>query len=231
MLVSFHSLALDFYAWSEERYVRFMTATLDLSLPVNLMTDAAGLVPTIGTATAANTVISNSQLLSGSTAGIGSVLGPLLGTAIGMFAGNVPAIAVPSIPLPSTGGTSAGNIQIQIPQSGIQGLSEGTSRYIALFANLQYVSNTRTHVSAGIARNEHDVPSVPAYDPHVYEFGPDFAVEQLPHIVLHLDAPNSADHDVEYTYRADGMTWCTMDAIERDHGERSVVHRPRRAPH
>ena len=211
MLVNFHSLALDFYAFSEERYVRFMTVTTDLSLPVNLMTDTGGLRPTLGMATTANAVVSNQQPLLGTTqASLGGVVASVIGTAVGQFAGSIPAIAIPSIPLPSTGGMSAGNINIQIPgMGGIQGLSEGTgtaaSRYIALFANLQYVSNSG-HIAPPHLETSLSFERI-AYDPAIYTGGTTFTPDQLPHIRLHIQTPETFGHDVEYTYRVDGMTW------------------------
>lgn len=50
LTITLPRVALDFYTWSEERYVRFMTLTTDISLPVNLQPDAMGLQPALGEA-------------------------------------------------------------------------------------------------------------------------------------------------------------------------------------
>ncbi len=202
MKLTFTQLAIDFYAWSEERYVRFMTVTTDLGIPINLMTDASGsLRPVLGTATTANTVVTNSSMLSAMPAQLAGVLGPLLGTAIGMFAGNVPPINLPSIPLPGAAGAS---VQIQIPTSGVQGVDESGSRFLGLFANLHYVPPARP---ATIALDTNATLEMLPFDRTVYQFREGFTEDQLPHVRLRLSTPSDFGHDVEYTYRIDDLTW------------------------
>lgn len=214
MRVEFPRLAVDFYAWSEERYVRFMTVTTDLTIPVNLTQEATGLRPVVGMARTANTSVTNTQLLyNAMPAQLAAVLDSLLGTAIGMFAGRLPTFALPSVPVPGTDGMPVGSIEIQVPMGGIQGLSEGTSRYVALFANLQY-----RRAGAMMSTAELDATAAidpPVFDPHVYDFGPDFRVENLPRVRLRMGVANDFGHEVEYSYRVDEMGWSawTRDSV------------------
>ena len=62
--VGLKQVSLDFYIFSLDRFIRFMTATFDLQVPVNLTVDAmSGLTPVINQIGVNNGVVTNSQLL------------------------------------------------------------------------------------------------------------------------------------------------------------------------
>ncbi len=89
--VALPSFALDFYVWSEDRYVRGFTFTADLTIPINIQSSAAGIQPVLGTLAIANQVITNKILITDdptqvatSLSGVlGSIVGSLLGSGIG----------------------------------------------------------------------------------------------------------------------------------------------------
>ncbi|MEO8875894.1 MAG: hypothetical protein ABI461_09925, partial [Polyangiaceae bacterium] len=71
LTISMPQFAIDFYIWSDDRYVRAMTYTADLSIPINLSThvDATtnpngGLLPVLGTIGVTNASVTNSPLLT-----------------------------------------------------------------------------------------------------------------------------------------------------------------------
>jgi hypothetical protein len=53
----------DFYIWSTDRFIRFMTATFDLDVPVNLTVTKDGLLPVLDKIGVSNGVVTNSELL------------------------------------------------------------------------------------------------------------------------------------------------------------------------
>jgi hypothetical protein len=206
MSLEFSRLAIDFYAWSEERYVRFMTVTTDLTMPVNLTQEMAGLRPVLGMPRTRNTAVSNTELLTNANAEqLAGILDGLLGTAIGMFANNLSPISLPAIAVPGAGGMSVGNINIEIPAEGIQGVFEGASRYLGLFANLQY-RRAGAMMSTLELDTQAQLERLP-FDARVYQFDEQFRLERLPRVRLRLGAVESFGRDLEFSYRVDGMGW------------------------
>ncbi len=204
LLISFQQLAIDFYAWSEERYVRFMTVNTDMTIPMNLVTDTTGLRPTLGMVRTANTTVSNSQLIREMPANISTAIEALLGSAIGMFAGNLPSVALPSIPVPGPGGMPVGSIAINVPAMGVQGTTEGASRFLGIFANLRY---RRTGMMQTIEMDTRAELERLPFDASVYEFRDGWTVDQLPRFRLRMSVPETFGRDVEYAYRVDDLAW------------------------
>ncbi len=206
-------VALDFYTWSEERYVRFMTLTTDISLPVNLQADAMGLTPTLGEARVemVDTVI-NPQLISNDPALIGPLVQGVLGPALSMVGGAINPIALPSIPLPGSGGMSLGDVRITVPPRGVQGVTEGASRFLGIFAALAYVP-------AGMR------PDTLALDTTATLEGVDvnralwtadgLRAENRPRVTFTVGTPNDFGHRAEYSFRIDRGTWSTFSTETR----------------
>ena len=70
LTITFERLAVDFYVWSLDRFLRAFTYTADVTLPINLQTGKdpktnpnGGLVPAIGDIKVSNGVVTNSDLL------------------------------------------------------------------------------------------------------------------------------------------------------------------------
>ncbi len=136
--VKLKQVALDFYIFSLDRFIRFMTATFDLDVPVNLTVSSAGLTPVINQIGVANGVVTNSQLLSENPASLASSLGDLLGSLVGQqLAGSLKAINLNSS-LASLG------LQLYIPDTvdgmgspGLRKLTKGTDNYLGIFGGFQ----------------------------------------------------------------------------------------------
>jgi len=225
LTVTFQRLQLDFYAWSEERYVRFMTVQTDLTVPMNLTLDNMGgqvsLRPVIGTVSSTNTTIFNTDLVpqvQGPVAmQLATLLNGLLGSTVGMFTGNIPGFSLPQIPVPNpSGGNPIGRITISVMQTGVRGVREGTEGFLGLFADLRYCSNSTTP-PPGITRcaampdsleirATAELERLPI-DPTVFEHLEQASLDALPKVRLQMGAVSTFNRNIEYSYRVDQMTW------------------------
>jgi MYXO-CTERM domain-containing protein len=100
MRVQIANFAIDFYAFVDDRYVRIMTLTSDIDLPISLDVDAMGqLVPLIGDVSSAftNLRVSNSELLAESPEDLAQSFPTLLGVAVGTLTSSLKPIALPSL--------------------------------------------------------------------------------------------------------------------------------------
>ncbi len=128
--------SIDFYIWSMDRYVRAMTFTGDMTIPVNLSTAVdpttnpnGGLLPQLGSIVVANPVVTNSELLTDPPATVATGLGNLFGAIAGQLTGALKPISLAS-------SLSKYGLGMTIPDGGIRKLSKGTDDYLAIFADL-----------------------------------------------------------------------------------------------
>lgn len=205
-------LALDFYAWSEERYVRFMTLTTDAVVGVNLESDAGGLLPRLGMLRTENITVTNNTLLSNNPALIGTSLQAILGPALGMIGGGLSPISIPGFDVPGSGGRPLGRVAISIPPNGVQGVTEGANRFLGLFAGLAFTP-------AGAMPIAVKLDTTAALDAvHVNRdlFTVDgFRRENLPRVSFHAATPNDFGHDAEFSWRLDRQTWSSFSRETR----------------
>jgi hypothetical protein len=194
LTLRFERLALDVMVWSEERYVRALTVTTDVTAPLTLQRDAGGLRPSLGRVTTAATVVTGSALVSDPTARLAVSFDALLGTAVGMLAGSIPTIAIPSIPVPGAMGMPVGTVAIELPEGGLRAVEEGGSRFLGLFMDLRYRRAARPSVA--VAETDASVLGV---DP----------VSDTARVRVRVAPGASAvsEQAHEYATRVDGMTW------------------------
>ena len=195
----FERLALDLYVWSEERYVRALTVTTDATIPVGL-TEMMGLRPVIGTVATAQTTVTNNVLVSETPMRLATSLEAILGVAFGQLGGSIPAIALPSIPIPGPMGAPVGTVDLQLPEGSLLGVEEMSSRFLGLYPNLRYTPMRRSL-------------EIPA------DTGATLVEEGARHVGdavrVRADRGESiVPGEHEYAWRVDGMTWShwTRDA-------------------
>ncbi len=128
------SFALDFYVWSDDRYVRMLTFTGDVTIPMNIQSSSAGIQPVLGNLAIANAAVTNEVLISEPPATVATALSGVLTAVVGQVLGaGIPAIN-PGSALASYG------LSLTIPPGGItriqQATDAGTESYLGLFANL-----------------------------------------------------------------------------------------------
>ncbi|MBW2457180.1 MAG: WWE domain-containing protein, partial [Deltaproteobacteria bacterium] len=135
--LTLNEVSLDFYVWSLDRYIRVMTATMDLSVPINLDVSSEGLQPVIEEIGIANVTVDNAELLRQEPALIGTALQDLLGGLVGDFVGGALA------PIDVNGLLSGLGLSLEIPPSGqgtpspgLRKLTKDSDDFLGIFATL-----------------------------------------------------------------------------------------------
>ena len=133
--VSLPQFAIDFYVWNDDRYVRAMTYTADLSIPINLSTHVdpktnpnGGLLPVLGTIGVTNASVTNSALLTDDPTTIAAGLTSLLGGIAGQLLGSLKPIDLSS-------SLATYGLAITIPDGAIRKLTKGSDDFVGLFAD------------------------------------------------------------------------------------------------
>ncbi|MBM4373639.1 MAG: hypothetical protein FJ095_01030 [Deltaproteobacteria bacterium] len=132
------SMAIDFYVWSLDRFIRAMTVTTDLQVPANLSVTPEGLTPVIKAIKLSNTSVSNhEQLLRDDPAAIAEALEGLVGQLVGGALGGALS------PIDLNGSLASLGLTLQIPESmngkgspGLRKLTKGTDDFLGIFAAL-----------------------------------------------------------------------------------------------
>ncbi len=135
-------VAFDFYVWSLDRYVRALTATMDLDVPANLIVTPEGLQPVIEKLGVANTTVTNADLIRENPAQIATMLEGFVGDMVGSLLGDaLPPVDISTM-LASTG------LELQIPPTvegkgspGLRKLSKNNDAFLGLFATLAIASS------------------------------------------------------------------------------------------
>src|SRR5262249_44895931 len=140
------------------RYVRAMTFTADMGVPINLSTAKdknnpnGGVAPVLGDLDVKNPKVTNSDLLTDDPAVVATSLAGLLGGIARQFlAGGMKPIDLSST-LASFG------LALRVPDGGIRKLSKGSDDYVAIFANLEKSMNAayEADISAKLVSKEVD---------------------------------------------------------------------------
>ena len=130
------SLSIDFYVWSLDRFIRFMTYTVDVDLPLNLSSTPEGLVPVLEKINLNNATVTNNSLLEEDPAKIAASLTDLVGSQLGSLLGG----ALPAVNLNDS--LASLGITLNIPETvegqgspGLRKLSKGSDNYLGIFAS------------------------------------------------------------------------------------------------
>jgi hypothetical protein len=130
-------LAVDFYVFSHDRFVRVFTYTADVTVPVDLQTGKSadnpngGLLPVIGDLVIENPSVTNNELIFEDGGLISGAVTGLLGGIVGQFLGGGFS------PIDLAGALEGFGIGLEIPAGGIRKLRSGSDDFLAVFANLQ----------------------------------------------------------------------------------------------
>ncbi len=194
LTVSLDQLQIDFYVWSADRFVRFMTFEADFSIPINLTVVDGEIVPSVLGLSATNASVTNQEvLLTESPEMLASVISDVLSSFASMAFGDLGGFALPELM----------GLELQVPEGGIRGLEEDGEEFLGIFANLA-VASTPMALSAP-ADTFVEVSAVDL-DPEV------MTIERwgqglIPRVTLSFDAEGPAGVEYEYSYRLDGMQW------------------------
>lgn len=143
-----NQMALDFYVWSLDRYIRAMTVTVDVDVPANLVVTPEGLQPVVDEIGINNAVVENSQLLREDPAIIAGQLQDLVGSMVGSLLGD----SLPVIDLNAE--LAALGLELIIPPTvegegspGLRRLTKNNDNYLGIFAAFG-VAQTATATAA-----------------------------------------------------------------------------------
>jgi hypothetical protein len=204
--VKMNNASFDFYIFSLDRFVRFMTATFDLDVPINLAVTPDGLQPVLDKIGVSNGKITNAELLNESEDTLVGALQDLITSQVGSALGGIAAIDL-NDSLASLG------LTLTIPESvegegspGLRRLEKGSDGYLGIFASLgvapamaqqQQQQQVDTEIALGqklvdpaglVARTRTD--------------------DNMPSVTVLLDSPaDSGAQPIEYSYRIDGGAW------------------------
>ena len=185
---------IDFFAFVDEHYVRIMTLTADLELPVALDVDATNkIVPLLGDLTQAftNVSVTNSELLSESPADLAKTFPMLLGLAGGQLGSVLKPIALPVLM-----GINVKPIAITSTDPD----ADGANQYLSIFANL----STGTPLSLAA---ETEAKLVELTLPTTPEFAVDFRTAAQPTARLQLGGRSIDGLPLEFSFQVDESGW------------------------
>ncbi len=195
--------SFDFYIWSLDRFIRFMTATFDLDVPMNLAVTPEGLTPVIETLGVTNGEVTNSGLLRENPESIADALGSLIGSQVGQLIGSgLPAIDLDG-PLAGLG------LSLVVPESaegagspGLRKLTKGQDNYLGIFASFGTAAqqrSMRSETQAELSRKEVRAEGLRL---------PTMTRDNGPTARLVMGSPlDDGTRVVEYSYRVDSGVW------------------------
>lgn len=208
--VAIPELAIDFYVWSYDRYLRVFTFTADVSVPINLSTAATetnpngGVALQLGAVTLANGTVSNNELLLDKPDQMAKAISQVVGSLVGQFVGSGLA------PFDISQLAASFGFTLTIPDGGIRTLQKDQDQFIGLFAN--FVGN--------------GAPPPPQPRPELLGVSVDpsamtltgYSDDKRPHLAVRIPAV-SAEADIEYATRIDRGPFSTWTSQR----ERTVV--------
>jgi hypothetical protein len=195
--------SFDFYVWSLDRFIRFMTATYDLDIPVNLTVTPEGLTPVIEKLGVANGTVTNSSLLREDPASLASSIGSLLEGQVGQaLGGGISPIDLSSM-LASAG------MELIIPESvegqgspGLRKLSKGSDNFLGIFASLKMAEPQQNPITS--------TTTLELFDKSIDKEGlslETISTTNAPKLRLRVGSDLDGPQAVEFAYRVDRGAW------------------------
>jgi hypothetical protein len=192
LTVTLPSVMMDFYVWSTERYIRFMTFQTDMEIVIAMEVMDGQLVPMIVSVTPTNSTITNSELLTESPATLAGVLESVIGSFAGMLGSAISPIALPEIM----------GFELDIPPGGVRGVSSDGENFLGIFANLRLATPAPIVAPIQTSLELTDlVLDESSMDVEHWAQGPGNTVW------LHFSAEGPMAVEYEYSYRIDGAAW------------------------
>ena len=204
--IKLNQAAFDFYIFSLDRYIRFMTATFDLDVPVNLTVTPAGLTPVLNKIGVTNGKVTNSSLLREHPETIAASLADLIASQVGQLAGGGLKPINLNASLASLG------LSLDIPDTidgkgspGLRKLSKDKDNYLGIFAAFGMpappgpVPPPSSKTSAQLVGKKVDKKGL------VFETVRD---DNAPVASLYVGSSlDDGQHTIEYQYRVDQGFW------------------------
>jgi MYXO-CTERM domain-containing protein len=205
-LVTAHvdGLALDFYVFAEERYVRVMTIDTDVTAGVRLDVADNIVTPRIATLTLANTSLSNADLVVDDHEKVASSLEDLAGAIAGGLAGAIPPIPVDS--LLGDGALPLGlPVGIELAADSFAPLEQDGEAFLGIFLDLALTSPDAMLEARPETSVEVTLVQIPAEQKgfSLETFGQG----ESPRVEIHMSAAGPEGAAYEYSYRLGFSGW------------------------
>ncbi len=190
---------MDFYVWSQERYIRFMTYQTDLVIGMNLSVAGGQIVPEIVAVTPTNSSVLNSEILTERPEALAMTIETVITSFAGMLTSSISPIDLPPI---DVNGDGRPDIQINVPEGGVRGVSDAGERFLGIFANLAMAPRSPLTFPIDTTLEVSDLVVNPE------TMGQDtFGQNGRNSVWLHFGAEGPEGVDYEYSYRIDGALW------------------------
>lgn len=190
--ISLPQVQIDWYVWSTERYVRFMTYQTDLTIDIDLTVEGGEIVPHIEGVTATNSTVFNNDLITENPTALASAVESVISSFAGMLAGSISPFALPEIM----------GFELDVPPEGVRGVADSGEAFLGIFANLRLAS---TMPIVGVTETSLEVSDL-ELDPASMSLE-GWGQGEGNRVWLSFGAEGPAGSDYEYSYRIDGMTW------------------------
>ncbi len=205
--VTLDDASFDFYILSHDRFIRFMTATFDLRVPLNLTVTPEGLVPVIETIGISNGQITNAELMREDPAQLAASLEALLSGQIGGLIGS----GLPAIDLNDS--LSSLGLRLVIPESvegqgspGLRKLVKEGEDFLGIFAAFEVAGAANAQLTA----DETVDTTAQLVELRVDPLGlkpAGFRPGNEPEAIIAVAADSSRGAPVEHQLRVDGGAW------------------------
>jgi MYXO-CTERM domain-containing protein len=196
--VALPELALDFYVWSTERYVRFMTFTSDVVAQVNLPLSNGAITPQIVRVSLDNSSVSNNELIREDPARVTRAVESVVPLALGMVGGAIPTISINDLLA-----GAALPIGINLADDAIRLVESDDERFLGVFVDLETASPTpfTQRIETEVELVTVNVPDSSIF--HIDTLG----VGERPSIEIAINAAGPDGVEYEYQHRVDGQIW------------------------
>ena len=199
-------LSLDFYVWSLNRFIRVMTTTLDVDIPMNIIVTPQGLQPAIDKIAVANATVTNASLLREDPSKIAAALQDLLGSLLGSALGD----ALPPINISDQ--LSGLGLTLNIPPSvegkgspGLRKLVKGNDNYLGIFASFG-LANAQNAAAPLRSATKAELVSLEV-DPEGLRLG-SYRRDNGPRATLLAGSSlDDGNHLIEWQYKLDTGPW------------------------
>jgi hypothetical protein len=203
MRLGLKNASFDFYVWSLDRFIRFMTATYDLDIPINLTVTPEGLAPVIEKLGVGNGTVTNSSLLREDPAALSGAIASLLEGQVGQaLGGGIKPIDLNSA-LSSTG------MELFIPESvegqgspGLRKLEKDSHNFLGIFASLKMLEPGQNPITSAT--------TLEIFDKTIDKEGlslETISATNAPKLRLQASSNLDGPQMVEYAYRVDQGVW------------------------
>ena len=226
--IAVKDLAIDFYLWMDDRNVRFMRLTTDMTLPIGLDVDNMNrIVPLLGDLGDAlgNLRITDTALLKEDPAMLKALLPRLLPALLGSVAGSLSPIALPdlmgfalkTVQITSTPGADNSLtflglfLELALAQA-----AQAPTPEAALAQSNNLISDAQSLAPQPLASAETQISLASLTVPRMARYGlAAGARAERPTALLRVDASHPQGGSLEWQYRVDQGLWRPFDTLRQ----------------